>query len=152
MSFSCSGGGYIGLFAFRPPGGHANLFAMVFENLVPIPITMPNFKNLSLSARFHLYMAYSSPANQHFVVKELRMLALQFGYSCDKSLWSGGVTIQSVTIWDGFYQAAKIKEIDFHLVFFFQIPLRWRHNGHDCVSNHQPHHCLLNCLFGRRSK
>ena len=30
--------------------------------------------------------------------------------------------------------------------------LRWRHNDHDGVSNHQPHHCLLNCLFGRRSK
>ena len=26
--------------------------------------------------------------------------------------------------------------------------LRWRHNGHDGVSNHQPHHCLLNRLFG----
>ena len=33
-----------------------------------------------------------------------------------------------------------------------QTPLRWRHNGHDGVSNHQPHHCLLNRLFGRRSK
>ena len=32
------------------------------------------------------------------------------------------------------------------------IPLRWRHNGHDAVSNHQPHECLLNRLFGRRSK
>ena len=31
-------------------------------------------------------------------------------------------------------------------------PLRWRHNGHDCVSNHQPHNCLLSPLFGRRSK
>ena len=31
-------------------------------------------------------------------------------------------------------------------------PLRWRHNGHDCVSNHQPHDCLLNRLFRRRSK
>ena len=30
--------------------------------------------------------------------------------------------------------------------------LRWRRNGHDGVSNHQPHVCLLNCLFGRRSK
>ena len=30
--------------------------------------------------------------------------------------------------------------------------LRWRHNGHDGVSNHQPHDCLLNRLFGRRSK
>ena len=33
-----------------------------------------------------------------------------------------------------------------------QIPLRWRHNGHECVSNHQPRHCLPNRLFERRSK
>ena len=32
------------------------------------------------------------------------------------------------------------------------ITLRWRHNGRDGVSNHQPHHCLLNRLFGCRSK
>ena len=31
-------------------------------------------------------------------------------------------------------------------------PLRWRHNRSDSVSNHQPHHCLLNRLFRRRSK
>ena len=31
-------------------------------------------------------------------------------------------------------------------------PLEWRHNGHDCVSNHQPHHYILNRLFGWRSK
>ena len=30
--------------------------------------------------------------------------------------------------------------------------LRWRHNGRDSVSNHQPHGCLLNRLFRRRSK
>ena len=33
-----------------------------------------------------------------------------------------------------------------------QNSLRWRHNGYDSVSNHQPHHCLLNRLFGCRSK
>ena len=27
-------------------------------------------------------------------------------------------------------------------------PLRWRHNGGDSVSNHQPNDCLLNRLFG----
>ena len=32
------------------------------------------------------------------------------------------------------------------------ITLQWRPNGHDGVSNHQPHHCLLSRLFGRRSK
>ena len=31
-------------------------------------------------------------------------------------------------------------------------PLQWRHNWRDCVSNHQPHDCLLNRLFRRRSK
>ena len=30
--------------------------------------------------------------------------------------------------------------------------LQWRHNDHDGVSNHQPHGCLLNHLFRRRSK
>ena len=30
--------------------------------------------------------------------------------------------------------------------------LHWRHNDPDSVSNHQPHDCLLNCLFRRRSK
>ena len=30
--------------------------------------------------------------------------------------------------------------------------LQWRHNEHDGVSNHQPHDCLLNRLFRRRSK
>ena len=30
--------------------------------------------------------------------------------------------------------------------------LRWRQNGRDSVLNHQPHDCLLNRLFRRRSK
>ena len=32
------------------------------------------------------------------------------------------------------------------------MPLLWRHNDPDGVSNHQPHDCLLNRLFGHRSK
>ena len=31
-------------------------------------------------------------------------------------------------------------------------PLLWRQNGHNGVSNHQLHDCLLNRLFNRRSK
>ena len=30
--------------------------------------------------------------------------------------------------------------------------LRWRHNDHTGVSNHQPHGCFLNRLFRRKSK
>ena len=32
------------------------------------------------------------------------------------------------------------------------ITLQWRHNERNGVSNHQPHDCLLNRLFGCRSK
>ena len=32
------------------------------------------------------------------------------------------------------------------------LSLQWHHNWHDSVSNHQPHDCLLNRLFRRRSK
>ena len=32
------------------------------------------------------------------------------------------------------------------------MPLQWRHNDHDCASNHQPRGCLLNRLFRRTSK
>ena len=43
----------------------------------------------------------------------------------------------------------------YRIVFYIttqNISLRWRHNGRDSVSNHQPHDCLLNRLFRRRSK
>ena len=32
------------------------------------------------------------------------------------------------------------------------LPLQWRHNRRDGVSNHQPHDYLLSCLFRSRSK
>ena len=32
------------------------------------------------------------------------------------------------------------------------LSLQWRHNERDSVSNHQPHDCLLNRIFRRRSK
>ena len=34
----------------------------------------------------------------------------------------------------------------------FRTALQWRRNDHDGVPNHQPHGCLLNRLFRRRSK
>ena len=35
---------------------------------------------------------------------------------------------------------------------FWEFVLQWPHNERDDVSNHQPHDCLLNHLFRRRSK
>ena len=45
-------------------------------------------------------------------------------------------------------------QIDFHdLEICTHIyTVLWRHNDGDGVSNHQPHDCLLNCLFRRRPK
>ena len=43
----------------------------------------------------------------------------------------------------------------FQLHYHWKMPfstLRWRHNDHAGVSNHQPHGCLLNRLFRRNSK
>ena len=34
----------------------------------------------------------------------------------------------------------------------YKSALLWRHNGRGSVSNHQPHDCILNRLFRRRSK
>ena len=36
--------------------------------------------------------------------------------------------------------------------WFRSTPLQLRHNERDSVSNHQPHDCLFNCLWRRRSK
>ena len=35
---------------------------------------------------------------------------------------------------------------------FRRASLQWRHNEHNGVSDHQPHDCLFNRLFSRRSK
>ena len=36
-------------------------------------------------------------------------------------------------------------------IFSSAWPLQWRHDERDSISNHQPHDCLLNRLFRRRS-
>ena len=38
------------------------------------------------------------------------------------------------------------------LIIPFKTSLQWCYNGRDGISNHQPHDCLLNRLFRRRSK
>ena len=48
----------------------------------------------------------------------------------------------------------KMRRSHDSLIFImgFPTPLLWRHNETDGVSNHQPHDCLLNRLFGHWSK
>ena len=47
---------------------------------------------------------------------------------------------------------AFLISIPYRARLFTCIPLQWRHNGCDGVSNHQPLDCLLNRLFRRISK
>ena len=64
---------------------------------------------------------------------------------CAVSMWSAKSWLFYCTIdfsWTSFMVA------EFHV----NTSLQWRHNGRDSVSNHQPHDCLLNGLFRRRSK
>ena len=47
-----------------------------------------------------------------------------------------------------------IKRLEQHRIFdrFMRVSLRCRHNERHGDSNYQPFHCLVNCLFRRRSK
>ena len=42
--------------------------------------------------------------------------------------------------------------VNFSWVILVHRWLQWRHNGRDSLSNHQPHYCLLNLSFKRRSR
>ena len=46
----------------------------------------------------------------------------------------------------------ELKSKFYFSISFVSMSLQWSHNGRDSVSNHQPHDCLLNRLFRRRSK
>ena len=72
--------------------------------------------------------------------------------------------VTSVTVIPGQWPGMRVTEAPFinaqicgTIVFvqaylLYTLALQWRHNEPDCVSNHQPHDCLLNRLFRRGSK
>ena len=53
--------------------------------------------------------------------------------------------LQSTDPWLYFWESFRLTSCE-------TLTLQWRHNGHNSVSNYQPHDCLLNRLFRRRSK
>ena len=58
------------------------------------------------------------------------------------------IAFNLMTHWSG--QLVRFEIGQFNQAIFY--PLRWRHNDHAGVSNHQPRGCLLNRLFRHRSK
>ena len=53
--------------------------------------------------------------------------------------------------WFTFMESIR-HHILFKVILYHLISLQWRHKGCDGVSNQQPHHCLPNSLFRRRSQ
>ena len=71
----------------------------------------------------------------------------------DKNCWQTSSTWRCLTITDICANFNETHWRHHHQVNSLRhISLQWRHNDHDGVSNHQPHGCLLNRLFRRRSK
>ena len=56
------------------------------------------------------------------------------------------------TSWWYFYSKLITGRTFLHVQLGISQSLRWRHNDHAGVSNHQSHGCLLNRLFRRKSK
>ena len=65
------------------------------------------------------------------------------------SVWSGNISLCHSLGSKG-SKTQIIGGYRWYIPYVFRI--RWRHNGRDGVSNHQPHDCLFNRLFRRRSK
>ena len=70
------------------------------------------------------------------------------------TLWHGSAICINGLLWG---RSTCDLQILFHrvskrLATKISFTLQWRHNERDGVSNHQPHHCLLNRLFRHRSK
>ena len=63
--------------------------------------------------------------------------------------------INANTVYVSLFQRSNLRHLAVHCSVIRSQrfgSLQWRHNDHDGVSNHQPHGCLLNRLFRRRSK
>ena len=95
-------------------------------------------------------------ASWHFILPETRLFILQLAQANNK--WSRKLHITRPStvdrsqpiIEDVAYVSSPLTGLDRYVTF--DITLQWRHNGHDGVSNPQPHHCLLIRLFRLRSK
>ena len=68
---------------------------------------------------------------------------------CQAIIWTN---VKLLSIWPiGTSFVELLNEIQTLHSIYLKMSLHWRHNGPDSASNHQPHDCLLNRLFRRRS-
>ena len=76
----------------------------------------------------------------------------KFGICSSPTICSSKYTLSNIPASKHIRSLRYQRDVITHPLSNFRSTLRWRHNGRDGVSNHQPHHCLLNRLFGCRSK
>ena len=89
----------------------------------------------TLLQHYHsLLKKYSIPRKWCMRIMQRVIICLAVGYCC----WR-------------FRQYKSMHMLKLH-IDNHSLELWWRHSGRDSVSNHQPHDCLLNRIFRRRSK
>ena len=81
----------------------------------------------------------------------------QEGFWSILNVWILSPADAAPTHYNVFPQLAKFWNLLIHVavrppLHYSILLLLWRHNGRDSVSNNQPHVCLLNRIFRRRSK
>ena len=115
-----------------------------------IIITMGRFATFSVSWNIYIYIYILNPhiqapykAKYHLQRNVSLFYAVDSAKQCIKRGFYHNIMIPTRHPWDMFmcWLCAELA-----------ITLRWRHNDHDSVSNHQPNGCLLNRLFRHRSK
>ena len=71
---------------------------------------------------------------------------LNYGHSAILFYFVGNILLDRYFMFSKFHIHKHVDQ------FIPLLSLQWRHNGRDGVSNHQPHDCLLNRLFRRRTR
>ena len=80
------------------------------------------------------------------------------GNSPHKGQWCVALVFYLICVWTHGWancrDASDLRRYDagYIVIIMWVLPLQWRHNERDDVSNHQSHDCLHNRLFKRRSK
>ena len=90
--------------------------------------------------------------SQSCIKRGVSKTSLSLGKLCRVTPLSYGNEQQLGWLWSFIILTAVPKSLDIFVSIALSMSLRWRHNDHAGVSNHQPPGCLLNRLFRRKSK
>ena len=120
------------------------------------PIRCHIWKSLSTISMWNFL---SNPGSRKIKILFMIELMLVIDMTILSTLYDRNENIQSVTLMQcgerkkKIYQTVQTVTLEQNGHHFADsISLQWCHNGRHDLSNHQPHHCLLNRLFRRRSK